>query len=102
MGFIAGEVAAEIGKRVKPLYEAIKKCDADLADQVYRAAKSLVLNASEGGDGIATTTFGSRPSRSMLSSTARSPSCGASSTRGPNEHAAPAHCERLMPRYRYR
>ena len=49
MGFIAGEVAIEIGAKVKPLYEAIKKRDADLADQIYRATKSLVLNAPEGG-----------------------------------------------------
>jgi four helix bundle protein len=48
-GFQAGEVALEIGVRVKPVVEAIRRHDADLADQIYRAAKSLVLNTPEGG-----------------------------------------------------
>lgn len=47
MGFIAAEIAIDIGRKVKPLYEAIKKHDAELADQIYRATKSLVLNAPE-------------------------------------------------------
>jgi four helix bundle protein len=48
-GFHAGEVALEIGARVRPVVEAIRRHDAELADQIYRAAKSLALNAPEGG-----------------------------------------------------
>jgi four helix bundle protein len=47
-GFQASEVALEIGAGVRPAVEAIRGIDADLADQIYRAAKSLVLNAAEG------------------------------------------------------
>jgi four helix bundle protein len=32
-----------------PLLRRFGRHDADLADQIYRAAKSLVLNAAEGG-----------------------------------------------------
>ncbi len=48
-GFHAGEVALAIGAQVRPVVQAIRRHDAELADQVYRAAKSLVLNAPEGG-----------------------------------------------------
>lgn len=49
MAFIAAEIANEIGAKVRPVVEAVKKHDADLADQLYRAAKSVVLNVPEGG-----------------------------------------------------
>jgi four helix bundle protein len=48
-GFHAGEVAIEIGAHLRPVVEAVRRHDAELADQIYRAAKSLVLNAAEGG-----------------------------------------------------
>jgi four helix bundle protein len=48
-GFHAGDVAMQIGALVRPVVEAVRRRDADLADQIYRATKSLVLNASEGG-----------------------------------------------------
>jgi four helix bundle protein len=48
-GFQAGEAALEIGVRVKAVVEAIRRYDAELADQIYRAAKSVALNAPEGG-----------------------------------------------------
>lgn len=49
MAFHAAEVALMIGDKVKPVVAAVKKHDADLADQIYRAAKSVVLNVPEGG-----------------------------------------------------
>jgi four helix bundle protein len=48
-GFDASEVALRISSLVRPVVEAIRRHDADLADQVYRAVKSLCLNAAEGG-----------------------------------------------------
>jgi four helix bundle protein len=48
-GFHAADVAIEIGSRLRPVAIAIRKNDAELADQIYRAAKSLALNAAEGG-----------------------------------------------------
>jgi four helix bundle protein len=48
-GFHASEVAMHIASSVRPVVEAIRRHDADLADQIYRAAKSLCLNAAEGG-----------------------------------------------------
>ncbi|HEY3119734.1 MAG TPA: four helix bundle protein [Vicinamibacteria bacterium] len=48
-GFQAGELALEIGARLRPVVQAVRRHDADLADQIYRAAKSLVLNVAEGG-----------------------------------------------------
>lgn len=48
-GFHAGELAIEIGRRLKPIVLAVKQHDAELADQIYRAAKSMALNAPEGG-----------------------------------------------------
>ena len=47
--FQAGEVALEIGVRLRPVIEAIRRHDAELADQIYRAARSAVLNVFEGG-----------------------------------------------------
>lgn len=47
--FQAGEVALEIGVRLRPVVEAIRRHDAELADQIYRAARSAVLNVFEGG-----------------------------------------------------
>ena len=49
MGFIAAEIAEEIGVKVKPVVEAVKRHDADLANQIYHAAKSVVLQVPEGG-----------------------------------------------------
>jgi four helix bundle protein len=48
-GFHASELALELGARLRPVVDAIRRHDADLADQIYRAAKSLVLNVAEGG-----------------------------------------------------
>jgi four helix bundle protein len=48
-GFHASEVAMQIGSHVRPVVETVRRHDADLADQIYRAVKSLVLNAAEGG-----------------------------------------------------
>jgi four helix bundle protein len=48
-GFHASEVASEIGVRCRPVVEAVRRHDADLADQIYRAVKSVVLNTAEGG-----------------------------------------------------
>ena len=48
MAFIAAEVANEIGVKTKSVVEAVKRHDADLANQIYRAAKSVVLNTAEG------------------------------------------------------
>jgi four helix bundle protein len=48
-GFQASEVASRIGGLCRPVVEAIRQHDAELADQVYRAAKSLCLNTAEGG-----------------------------------------------------
>ena len=48
-GFHAANVALEIAAKLKPLYEIVKRKDADLADQMYRAVKSIVLAVPEGG-----------------------------------------------------
>jgi four helix bundle protein len=48
-GFHASDVAGEIGVQCRPIVEAVRRHDADLADQIYRAVKSLVLNTAEGG-----------------------------------------------------
>jgi four helix bundle protein len=39
----------QIGAHVRPVVEAVRRHDADLADQIYRAVKSLCLNTAEGG-----------------------------------------------------
>jgi four helix bundle protein len=48
-GFVAADVAIDIGARLRPITIAIRRNDVELADQVYRAAKSLALNVAEGG-----------------------------------------------------
>ena len=48
-GFHAANVALEIAVRLKPVVERVRRGDADLADQLYRACKSLVLAVPEGG-----------------------------------------------------
>ena len=48
-GFHAANVALEIAAKLKPVVEAVRANDAELADQMYRAAKSLVLAVPEGG-----------------------------------------------------
>ena len=48
-GFHAENVALEITAKLKPVVEAVKRHDPELADQLYRAAKSLVLAVPEGG-----------------------------------------------------
>jgi four helix bundle protein len=48
-GFDASEVGLRIGSCVRPVVESVRRHDADLADQIYRAVKSLVLNTAEGG-----------------------------------------------------
>jgi four helix bundle protein len=46
--FIAYEVATELVRELRPLVPAIKKFDRDLADQLTRAATSVMLNLGEG------------------------------------------------------
>ena len=48
-GFYAANVALEIAAKVRPLHEVVRRRDAELADQIYRATKSLVLAVPEGG-----------------------------------------------------
>ena len=48
-GFHASDIANAIGVQCRPVVEAVRRRDADLADQIYRAVKSLVLNVAEGG-----------------------------------------------------
>lgn len=45
---VAYTVALELVKELRPIVGQLKKCSADLADQVERAASSLVLNLAEG------------------------------------------------------
>ena len=47
--FIAYDVAREVTRGLAGLLERIREKDADLADQAYRAAKSMALNVAEGG-----------------------------------------------------
>jgi len=47
--FEAKELAKRIVTELRPLLAEIKKSDADLFDQAYRAAKSMALNVAEGG-----------------------------------------------------
>ena len=49
MGFIAYDVALEIGRSIRPVLSKLRDSDADLFDQAYRAAKSMALNVAEGG-----------------------------------------------------
>ena len=45
---IAYEVAVELVQELRPIVEAVKQHDSNLADQMKRAATSVVLNLSEG------------------------------------------------------
>jgi four helix bundle protein len=47
--FEAKEMAKQIVIEIRPMLVEIKKRDADLFDQAYRAAKSMALNVAEGG-----------------------------------------------------
>ncbi|HEY3120717.1 MAG TPA: four helix bundle protein [Vicinamibacteria bacterium] len=47
-GFDASDVALQIGAQIRTVVEAVRRHDAELADQIYRAVKSLVLNVAEG------------------------------------------------------
>ena len=46
--FVSYVVSVELVRDLKPLIPIIKKYDRDLADQLQRAASSVVLNLSEG------------------------------------------------------
>ncbi|HUS33519.1 MAG TPA: four helix bundle protein [Kofleriaceae bacterium] len=46
--FVAYEVAVELVRELRPMVELIAQHDANLADQMKRAATSVVLNLSEG------------------------------------------------------
>jgi four helix bundle protein len=46
--FVAYEVAVELVRELRPIVDAVAKRDANLADQMRRAATSVVLNLSEG------------------------------------------------------
>jgi four helix bundle protein len=50
---IAYEVAIELVRELRPIVETIKQHDSNLADQMKRAATSVVLNLSEGQRRIA-------------------------------------------------
>jgi hypothetical protein len=39
-GFHASEVAMQIGSHVRPVVEAVRRHDADLADQIYRPSRA--------------------------------------------------------------
>ena len=45
---IAYQVAVELVRELKPIVESLKEHDSNLADQMKRAATSVVLNLSEG------------------------------------------------------
>ena len=46
--FVAYEVAVEVVRKLRPIVEQLKQHDRNLADQIRRAATSVVANLSEG------------------------------------------------------
>ena len=46
--FVAYEVSIELNRQLRPIVNAIKRNDLELADQMHRAAMSITLNLSEG------------------------------------------------------
>ncbi|HSD87328.1 MAG TPA: four helix bundle protein [Kofleriaceae bacterium] len=46
--FVAYQVAIELVAELRPIVECVQKHDSNLADQMKRAATSVVLNLSEG------------------------------------------------------
>jgi four helix bundle protein len=46
--FVSYEVSVELVSQLRPLVEVVAKHDSNLADQIKRAATSVVLNLSEG------------------------------------------------------
>jgi four helix bundle protein len=46
--FVAYEVAVELVKELRPIVEAVGQHDRNLADQLKRAATSVLLNLAEG------------------------------------------------------
>ena len=46
--FVAYEVSVELVHALRPLVPEVEKADKDLADQMRRAASSVVLNLAEG------------------------------------------------------
>jgi len=46
--FVAYQVAVELVAELRPIVECVQKHDSNLADQMKRAATSVVLNLSEG------------------------------------------------------
>jgi four helix bundle protein len=45
---VAYQVALELVNALRPIVEAVKQCDSNLADQMKRAATSVLLNLAEG------------------------------------------------------
>ena len=47
--FVAYDVALDLVRALRPVVAQLRKCSSEAADQVERAASSLVLNLAEGG-----------------------------------------------------